>query len=398
MADWLVIGAGIGGLAAALALQRQGIACEVWEKSAQFHATGAGIQLGPNSTRILYQWGLRDALNRVAVCPTDIACHDAQSGQQLGALNLGDMSQRYRAPYLCLNRADLHHILHQAIDPGCVNLIQGQALIDIQLQPAQGRVMVANDRGQSRSTKALIGADGLWSQVRLQHWQDGPPMVTGHWAYRATLAIDTLPPYLHQPKIQLWIAPGLHVVYYPTRSGQDLNLVLIVQTGKAHGIHGWDSLRSAEQTRAELRPALRGLCSPLLDLLDRVSDWRVWSLAVRPPLHAAAGMARGPIALLGDAAHPMLPYLAQGAGMAIEDAWQLGHCATVANKTDPAQIFHAYAMARWQRNAKAQSRSRRNGYIFHARGPVASLRNLALRTASRQFMDQPWLYAEGKPT
>lgn len=391
MADWLVAGAGIGGLAAALALQDQGVSIEVWEQAEALTEVGAGIQMGPNVTRILNGWGLASALEQVAVRPQALLSLDAATGQVLGRLDLGDAERRYGAPYMTIHRADLHALLRAALSPERVQMRLGCAVSEIEPQ-GSGPLRVTDDRGVTRDTPALIGADGLWSRVREQVCADAGPVPTGHWAYRALLPTRLLSPRWREPWVQVWMAPGLHVVHYPVRSGEWLNVVVLIEAPQHPAQKGWDASRDPDQIRVDVQGALRGLCHELHDVLRPVEVWRAWSLWGRPELRGADQMARGRVALLGDAAHPMLPYLAQGAGMAIEDAWQLARTVSQRGVDDVQGVFSAYAQARWSRNARVQRQSRRNGQIFHAQGPLAWLRNTALRLAAAQFMDQPWLY------
>jgi salicylate hydroxylase len=190
----------------------------------------------------------------------------------------------------------------------------------------------------------------------------------------------------------LWLGPRLHLVHYPVRGGEWLNVVVLVEATDAAQTPGWDSQRSAAQTTEDLNLALQGCCSRLQDLVRMAEHWRAWALFDRPPLQSATDMAKGRVALLGDAAHPMLPYLAQGAGMAIEDADVLAQCWSQAGLSVE-QRLQAYALGRWQRVARVQRKARRNAHIFHASGALAWARNAAMRVGGASLMDMPWLYA-----
>jgi salicylate hydroxylase len=189
----------------------------------------------------------------------------------------------------------------------------------------------------------------------------------------------------------LWLGPRLHVVHYPVRGGEWLNVVVLVETSDAAQTPGWDSQRSAAQTAHDLQTALQGSCSRLQDLVRMSESWRAWALFDRHPVQSADDIAQGRLALVGDAAHPMLPYLAQGAGMAIEDADTLAQCWLQAGQSVE-QRLQAYAQARWQRVAKVQVRARRNARLFHANGTLAWGRDLAIRVGGAAVMDIPWLY------
>jgi salicylate hydroxylase len=192
------------------------------------------------------------------------------------------------------------------------------------------------------------------------------------------------------------MGPNVHVVQYPVRGGDWLNVVCLTE-GQLQGItlqdpQNWNLSKTPQETSAELQIALRGTCAHLQALIEACSKWRLWPLCDRPPMQSAAQHAQGRVALVGDAAHPMRPYLAQGAGMAIEDAAELAGQWTALAKQDVPQRFAAFAQARWQRNARVQARAIRNGEIFHATGPLQWARDLGLRTLGERLMDMPWLY------
>jgi salicylate hydroxylase len=390
----LVSGGGIGGLAAALACGRAGTQVELFERAEAFGEVGAGIQIGPNVTRILAQWGLSDALAEVAAFPTHLQVHNAASGESLGVLPLGATARaRYGAPYATVHRADLHALLLRAVQrQSGAGLHLDSALTGFSQSQAQVRVQTA--RGDWHAADALIGADGLWSAVRQWLLDDGMPRVTGHLAYRAMVPQATLPQRLRSQHVTVWMGQRLHVVQYPVRQGQWLNVVGIIQAGVPPApdgntvrLDGWDLGADA----ASLRSALHGAASPLQDLVRAIEHWRMWVLCDRPPMAGPRQHARGRVALLGDAAHPMRPYLAQGAGMAIEDAAELGQLFAAAD-ADVGAVLHHYANRRWQRNRRVQARAIRNGAIFHARGLVQWGRDITLRLLGQRLMDVPWLY------
>jgi salicylate hydroxylase len=244
--------------------------------------------------------------------------------------------------------------------------------------------------GRQAQGDALIGADGLWSRVREQALADGRAQPTGHLAYRTLIARADLPAALRAHEVSVWLGARQHVVAYPVRGGQWLNVVVIVQGAASQELPGWDDVGVA----ADVRQALANCCSTLQALAEAAPSWGRWSLYDRAPLSSAAQMARGRIALLGDAAHPMRPFLAQGAAMALEDAAELGAAlaALGASHADiPAALAH-YAGQRWQRAARVQARSQRNGQIFHLSGPLQWARNAAMGLLGHRLMDLPWLY------
>ena len=385
----LIAGGGIGGLAAAVACTQRGVPVQLLERAAQLSEVGAGIQIGPNVTRILQAWGLGDALAQVAAFPPRLQARDAQTGQVLGTLTLGERAQSlYGAPYATIHRADLQGLLHSAAQSAGVDIRLGQTVQG--WQDTSDGLEVSTAENSSVQANALIGADGVWSAVRQQLLGDAPARFTGHLAYRALVAQADLPAHLRSEQVTVWMGQRLHVVHYPVRSGQWLNLVAIVHGAKPEPSQDWDQVG---QTQA-LMQAMGAVGHDLHERLASVPAWRQWALHDREPLNGAKQMAQGRVALLGDAAHPMRPYLAQGAGMAIEDAQVLAQCFCIDNATVPEQL-QAYAEQRWVRNALVQARAIRNGRIFHATGPVAWGRNLSMRLMGERVMDVPWLYGGG---
>jgi len=387
----VVSGGGIGGLAAALACTKRGVSVQLIERAAQLSEVGAGIQIGPNVTRILQAWGLGDALAQVAAFPERLQARDAQTGQVLGSLRLGQRAQAvYGAPYATIHRADLQNLLHAAARAEGVPVRLGQTVQG--WRETSGGVQVNTADGQSVQADALIGADGVWSAVRQQLLGDAPARFTGHLAYRALVAQADLPAHLRTDEVTVWMGPRLHVVHYPVRSGQWLNVVAIVHGDRPAQADAWDTNGHAQA----LMQAMGAVGSDLHERLASVPAWRQWALHDRAPMASAHEMAQGRVALLGDAAHPMRPYLAQGAGMAIEDAQVLAQCLS-AETGSMAERLQAYAEQRWARNARVQARAMRNGRIFHATGPVAWGRNLSMRLMGERLMDVPWLYGWSSP-
>ena len=389
MKQVLVAGGGIGGLAAALACARAGWQVRVLEQSPVLQEVGAGIQLGPNATRVLHGWGLAAALAERAAFPDRVQVRSAQSGAELAVLALGGRSQRlYGAPYAAIHRADLQQLLLAALQPlPEVELLLGRAFARYQIEPELPGITVVDQHNKALQGELLVGADGLYSQVRQQLLGDGPPQTTGHLAYRALVTQSALPAPLRSQQVTVWLGPQLHVVQYPVRAGELLNVVAFIHGQLPDSLHGWDHGTNA----ADLLAALAGTHAQLQDLLRQVPSWRLWIMRNRPPVAHAEQMAGGPVALLGDAAHPMSPYLAQGAGMAIEDAAELAQALTMEAVELPLRL-RRYALNRWQRCARVQARAARNGQIFHAVGPLRVGRDLALRLLGERLLDMPWLY------
>ena len=393
----VIAGGGIGGLACALALARAGVAVDVLEQAPAFGEVGAGIQLGPNAIRVLDSWGLGAAVHDCAAFPEALMIRDAQSAALLGKLRLGALSRaRYGQPYATIHRVDLHNLLLDAVRrERLVQLHLNARLAGYEERGEQIRVVCEDE--SVYEARALIGADGLWSRVRSEMLGTHPVRVSGHLAYRGMVDVDKLHPMLKEPLVTAWFGSHLHVVHYPVRRGELFNVVAVVEgvLGQGHGgPPGADPKDwSHDARRTDLLRAMGPICKDLQTMLDAVTEWKLWALNDRNPVNGPSEHARGRVALLGDAAHPLRPYLAQGAAMAIEDAWTLGRLAQDAGASvDWAQLFARYAERRWQRNARVQSRSQRNGTIFHASGTLRWARNAAMAALGESLIDNPWLY------
>ncbi len=387
----LIAGGGIGGLAAALACTRAGTEVSLFERAAAFAEVGAGVQLSPNVVRVLHNWGLKQALDAVVSVPPQLQIRSAVTGVELGVLRLGDTIQaRYGAPYLTIQRSDLHHVLLAELmrrDQAPLSLNSELASFS---QSEEGVTLRLVD-GRAVQGDALVGADGGFSAVRQQLLNDGVPTPTGQLAYRTLVAQSSLPAHLRSQHVTAWLGPHLHVVQYPVRRGEYLNVVAIVHGPLTGDLADWDHSANAPQ----LQRLMASTAPALQELMAAIPFWRLWGLSIRPPMAGALEQAKGRVALLGDAAHPMLPYLAQGAGMAIEDALVLSQvlhdAGPATGETIPDRLAR-YASQRWQRNARVQARAIRNGKIFHATGLVRLGRNTAMKVLGERLLDVPWLY------
>jgi salicylate hydroxylase len=400
----LIAGGGIAGMAAGFAAARAGWHAMAFERAPEFSEVGAGVQLGPNVTRILQDWGLGDALRQVAAFPSGLHARSLGTGEVLATLPVKDALQTYGAPYVTLHRADLHGLLLQAASREGVQ-VHSDALVQRVSQAANGVALevLQREQLQQHTAAVVVAADGVWSPLRQQLLGDGLPTFTGHIAYRALVAQADLPAHLRSQDVSVWMGAQAHVVSYPVRGGDYLNVVCLAQgrlldddANSLQALQTWNAQKSEAQTLAELQHALRGACAPLIDLMHACSDWRLWPLCGRPAMRGAHEHVQGRAVLVGDAPHPMLPYLAQGAGMAIEDGAELGAQLAGATNTDAPQRLQAFAQARWQRNARVQARAVRNGQIFHATGPVRLGRDMGLRLMGARLMDVPWLYGYGR--
>lgn len=389
----IIVGGGIGGLAAALACGQAGARPQVLERAATFSEVGAGIQMGPNVTRILHAWGLAEDLKEIGFVPRKLDAKDTQTGQIIGTLRLGQRSlDTYGAPYFTVHRADLHRVFLKKI----MSSGQAELRLDSEVQGLQqnadgiqisGTNLPASLTELSKSA-AMVGADGLWSKTRQFVVPPTAPRVTGLLAYRALVPMQSIPEKLRLQDVNVWVGPRVHAVLYPVKCGEYLNLVVVVQGPPPASLDDWDHAGNKQDLEAAMGP----IHADLRNMLAAVPAWRLWPLCDRPPIKGPHEMAKGRIALLGDAAHPMRPFLAQGAGMAIEDAAELARSWARADLQVEDRL-QMYAQARWARNAQVQQRSIRNGQIFHLQGPLRWGRNAAMKLMGEPLMDVPWLYA-----
>ena len=389
----IIVGGGIGGLAAALACGQAGARTQVLERAAIFLEAGAGIQMGPNVTRTLHAWDLAEDLKEIGFTPHRLEAKDTQTGQVIGSLRLGPRSlNAYGAPYVTVHRADLHRVLLQKIISSGLAELRLDSEVQAVQQNADGIQISGTNLPASLTefskSAAMVGADGLWSKMRQFVVPPTAPRVTGLLAFRALVPMQSVPEKLRLQDVNVWVGPRVHAVLYPVKCGEYLNLVVVVQGAPPASLDEWDHAGNKQDLEAAMGP----IHSDLRNVLAAVPAWRLWPLCDRPPIKGPHEMAKGRIALLGDAAHPMRPFLAQGAGMAIEDAAELARSWARAELSVPDRL-QMYAQARWARNAQVQQRSIRNGQIFHLQGPLQWGRNVAMKFLGESLMDVPWLYA-----
>ncbi|MSP96161.1 MAG: 3-hydroxybenzoate 6-monooxygenase [Betaproteobacteria bacterium] len=382
----LIAGGGIGGLAAALALARKGFAVEVFEQGAEFREIGAGIQLGPNVYRMFEALGLTEAIERWSAHPENLLMMDALTGEKVASMPVGGDAYRQRFGgylYGVIHRGDLHQVFLEAcaIEPNIELRVAKKVL---RYADDGARVVLHLEGGETAEGCALIGCDGLWSKVREQLLGDGAPRVSGHIAYRAVLPRADVPEDLWQNNVVLWAGPKTHLVHYPLRRGELYNLVAVFHSDRYE--EGWDVFGDP----AELKARFANERPEVQRLLAKIDVWKMWVLCDREPIRE---WSRGRVTLLGDAAHPMLQYLAQGANMAIEDAVVLAAFAEI-NAGDFARAFQQYQEERYLRTSRVQITARYYGDIYHAAGVVRELRNqwLAEPTAGPPGQAMAWLY------
>ncbi|MBR0668746.1 3-hydroxybenzoate 6-monooxygenase [Roseomonas hellenica] len=382
---FIVAGGGIGGLAAALALVQAGAAVTVLEKAAALGEIGAGIQLGPNAFRCFDRLGIGDAARAMAVYIDQLRLMDAVGGGEITHIPLGEpFRQRFGNPYAVVHRGELHGVLLRACQAhGRIALRTGAEIAGYAQDG--GGVAVRLASGERLDGAALIGADGLWSRVRAQLVGDGPPRVSGHTTYRSVIPTARMPEDLRWNAATLWAGPKCHLVHYPLSGWETFNLVVTCHNDAAEPVAG-KPVSEAEVLRgfAHVHPRAQAI-------IRHGTDWKLWVLCDRDPV---GSWVDGRVALLGDAAHPMLQYFAQGACMALEDGVCLGEM-VAAHPGRVEQALAAYQTRRLLRTAAVQLYSRAIGeHVYHPAGAHAALRDAIMRAkAPADWYDSlAWLY------
>jgi 3-hydroxybenzoate 6-monooxygenase len=385
-ADVVVVGGGIGGLGSALALSRAGYAVRVLEQEPEFGEVGAGLQMAPNATRLLRSWDLLDEVVELGVMPRRLVMRDALDGGELTHLDLAETTRRYGAPYVVIHRSDLHAVLLRGCREAGVDLVTDAAVHDVEVA-ADHAVAVGERR---RDTGGIVlAADGLGSRLRAR-LSDDEPVSSAYVAYRGALPLADLPDTsgLALDDVVVYIGPGCHFVQYPLRRGEMFNQVAVFRSPKAlAGDEDWG-------TPDELDAAFAATCDRIQEALPNLWRNRWWRMYDREPI---TEWVDGRLALIGDAAHPMLQYLAQGACQALEDAAQLAEQATkarTAEDTDWDRALAAYAEIRTVRTARVQRTARQWGDLWHCDGLFRATRNAFLRDRDPgDFRYFDWLYA-----
>lgn len=379
---FLIAGGGIAGLAAALGLARSGRPSRLFEQAHAFEEVGAGLQMSPNAVRALRWLGAWEAVEAACVIPSEIHVRDGLGGGLLQRLRLGKpFEAAHGAPYRVCHRADLlAGLVRTAEASGLIGLHTGARAIGMVAEAGGAALTLADGRRENGA--GVIAADGIHSVLRKEICGAVAPLASGHTIYRALIPFASVPPGIEADCVTLWLLPGGHVVHYPVSNWRQFNIVAAIDGGDA--ATGWSSPAELR----ELRSGLAAAAEPLADLLAAPVHWLKWPGADLPSL---PHWSKGALVLTGDAAHATLPYLAQGAVMALEDACVLAH--ELRGKA-PAGAFAAFAAARMARTALIRNQSRAQGQIYHAGGLRALARNAALKLAGSHVLARQtdWIY------
>ncbi|MGH1423694.1 MAG: 3-hydroxybenzoate 6-monooxygenase [Pseudooceanicola sp.] len=380
----LIAGGGIGGLAAAMGLARQGIASVVLEKAAQLGEIGAGIQLGPNAFHAFDYLGVGEAARKMAVYIDNLRLMDAIAGDEICRIPLGEeFRARFANPYAVVHRGDLHGVFLRACqDSPLVDLRTNAEVQDYEQDGSSVTVFLSG--GERVTGSALIGADGLWSNIRKRVVGDGAPRVSGHTTYRSVIPTDQMPEDLRWNAATLWAGPKCHIVHYPLSGWKMFNLVVTYHNDAP------DPVAGKPVSRDEVRRGFEHVAPVARQVIEKGRDWRLWVLCDRDPVMTWVD---GRVALLGDAAHPMMQYMAQGACMAMEDAVCLS--AEMGKSGITEHALNAYATQRRLRTARVQLTSRQIGdHIYHPDGAHAALRNqiMSAKTPEDWYDALDWIY------
>jgi salicylate hydroxylase len=381
----LIAGGGIGGLAAAMGLAQKGFASIVLEKAAQLGEIGAGIQLAPNAFHAFDYLGVGDAARAMAVYIERLRLMDAIAGDEIVGIPLDEKFRaRFKNPYAVVHRGDLHGVFLRACrEHPLVELRTSADVVDYDQDGGSATAILAG--GERVTGSALIGADGLWSNVRKRVVGDGPPRVSGHTSYRSVIPTDQMPEDLRWNAATLWAGPKCHIVHYPLSDWKLFNLVVTYHNDAPEPVAG---LPVSED---EVRRGFTHIHERPRQIIERGRNWRLWVLCDRDPV---SRWIDGRVALLGDAAHPMLQYFAQGACMAMEDAVCLAAEMEAAGG-DIDRALAGYRSKRVLRTARVQLESRLIGdHIYHPADAHAQLRNTLMRAKSTEdwYDTLAWLY------
>ena len=382
----LIAGGGIGGLAAALCLAREGIESAVFERQPALAELGAGIQISPNASRVLHHLGLAERLEACAFQPEGTEFRSWRSGRVVTRTELGPAAlAAYGFPYHHIHRGDLLQVLAAAAEQSRgISLHTGAEVTGFETTANGVRITVAGSEEAVRDGAALVGADGIHSTVRAHLFGSSSPTFTGNVAWRALVPVERLPAGMVRPVTTAWWGPRRHFVHYYVRGGALVNCVCVVEK------RGWEVESWTQRGElAELRADFAGWHQDIQRLMEQMDANALykWALFDRPP---APQWGKGPVTLLGDACHPMLPFMAQGAATAIEDAAVLASC--LANADDVAEALGRYAALRQKRTAWIQRLARRNARVFHLSGLAAWARDRAAKRSGERVVKAVYGY------
>ncbi len=380
----LVAGGGIGGLATALGLSQKGRRVLVLERASRFGEVGAGIQLGPNAFHAFDYLGVGDTARAMAIYVDQLRLMDALTAEEICHIDLGpNFRARFGNPYAVIHRGDLHGVFLKACEASPQVELRTKSEVVGYEQDGSGVTAILADGGRVRG-QALIGADGLWSNVRKQLLANGPPRVSGHTTYRSVIPVEQMPEQLRWNAATLWAGPKCHIVHYPLQGWKAFNLVVTYHNDAPEPVAG----KPVDQE--EVFKGFHHVHPLAQSIIRHGRDWKLWVLCDREPVE---NWVDGRVALLGDAAHPMLQYFAQGACMAMEDAVCLAHMMERHEAMEAALL--AYNRQRCLRTARVQLQSRAIGeHIYHPAGAHAALRNAIMRAKSQEewYDTIAWIY------
>jgi len=379
----LVAGGGIGGLAAALALVRQGFRVQVFEQAPQIGEIGAGMQLGPNAFHALDALGIGEKARGSAVYTDYMVMHDAIDETLVGKVQTGQtFRERFGNPYAVVHRVDIHHaLLKGAQETGRVEFFTNVCIDHVEQK--EDEVIAVDKNGKRWLGQALIGADGGKSVVRQKYVND-EPRVTGHVVYRAVVDKEDFPEDLQWNAASLWAGPKCHLVHYPLRGGEQYNVVVTFHS-RQQEIWG-----VTDGSKEEVESYFKGISAKARQLIELPKSWKRWATADREPI---GKWVFGRVTILGDAAHPTTQYMAQGACMALEDAVTLGEALRV-HHNDWSKALPLYEESRVARTARIVLSGREMGRLYHAEGVERLVRNSLWRgrTQERFYDSMEWLY------
>ncbi len=384
----IIVGAGVGGLTAALTLRQAGHEIVLIEKAKKLSEVGAGLQLSPNACAVLHRLGVLGELERLGYAPGNLRIWSGKSGEQLGKVRLGDyIRDRHSQPFIVIHRADLQNTLLKRVEEtDGITLKLGTELTDVNSGSPDHQVCSyqSEDKSDTISCKALIGADGVWSKTRRLIPNHKNAQFSGQVAYRATIPIEKVPTKWHQDS-GLWLHKDSHLVHYPIRSGEELNIVALAS-------EDWqDESWNAPVKRDEVLHRFRTWPAETRNLLNLADTWLKWALCA---VDASGPWTHGNIALLGDAAHAMLPYMAQGAAMSIEDAALLAKKFPL-ETTNVSAALRSYEQSRKPRAARIQNTGFRNAKVFHMSGLPALARDTVIKMSKPETLTDRFDYIYG---